>query len=265
MQADTVHFLELLNGRVAYRKLGNGPGRLLAFHGFAWDGAAFLPALSALPPEQYTCYLIDLPFHGQTQWNDPAFSRGDLIYIIQKLMSGHPYEGVGHSLGGRLWIRLLPELEHPPKRLHLLAPDGFGSMWGGLTEHAPTRLRIRTARWLKQPSGFLRFAGLLREWGVIDRFTLRYLQVQLATEATRRRLFSTWQSMLDFKLGAQRAQQILAGATFPVEVYLGKRDQVVPASRVADALEGLARVHLHRLDCGHWDIVQQWQPASGQP
>jgi surfactin synthase thioesterase subunit len=68
---------------------------------------------------------------------------------------------------------------------------------------------------------------------------------------------------LDFKLGKNQAQQILAGAECPVEVSLGKKDILVSARKLSDALEGMKQVHLQLLDCGHWDMVQQWQPAKG--
>jgi pimeloyl-ACP methyl ester carboxylesterase len=259
----TVRFLELLNGRVAYRELGYGPKCLLVFHGFGQDGSVLLPLMRAFPEAAYTCYFIDLPFHGQTKWEDPVFSPGDLMQVIRKLTAGRPWEGLGHSLGGRLWISLLPELKQQPERLYLLAPDGLGSSWGGLIDHTPAGMRYRTARWLKRPIRFLQLVSLLRDWGVIDRFALRYLQTQLATEATRQRLFGTWQSLLAFKLGKNRAQQILAGADCPVEVGLGNKDILVPARKLTAALEGMPQVHLKLLDCGHWDIVKQWQPAKG--
>lgn len=258
-----LRFLDLLNGRVAYREAGHGPKCLLAFHGFAQDSAALLPVLKAFPADEYTCYLIDLPFHGPTRWEDLTFSRSDIRQVVRMLSAGRPYEGLGHSLGGRLWICMLPELEPPPRCLYLLSPDGISSSWGGWVEQAPARLRYRSARWLKEPSLFLRFASLLREWGVIDRFALRYLQTQLATEATRNRLFGTWQSLLQFKLGKHRAQQILAGTSCPVEVTLGQKDVLVPAEKLMEALDGLNGVCLQSLNCGHWDMVERWRPAKG--
>lgn len=262
---ETLHFLELLNGRVAYRKLGNGPKCLVAFHGFAQDGATFVPALTSHHAAHFTCYLIDLPFHGQTKWDDPYFTPSDLNYIIRRLVGKRQFEGVGHSLGGRLWLAMLQDLDPLPDHLHLIAPEGIESLWGEWVEHAPSGLRKKLSGWLKRPTRFLRLASLLREWGVIDQFTLRYLQVQLATETTRKRLFSTWQSLLYFRMGKHRAQHLLAGADFPVEVHLGLRDTIVPASRIAEALEGLENVHLHKLDCGHWDIVQHWQHKLRAP
>lgn len=258
-----LQFLELLNGRVAYHKLGNGPKRLVAFHGFGQNGKALLPGLKHYADADYTCYLVDLPFHGQTQWTDPFFTPSDLGYIVKRLVGKHPYEGLGHSLGGRFWMVLLPELDRLPEHLHLLAPDGIGSLWSGITKYSPPGLRRKSARWLKRPARFLQFAGLLHEWGIIDRFTLRYLQTQLATEATRQRLFGTWQSLLYFKMNKSRAQIVLAGAAFPVDIYLGTKDNIVPADRVAEALEGLDQVNLHRVSCGHWDIVQRWQADPG--
>lgn len=259
-----VQFLELLNGRIAYRKLGNGPRCLVAIHGFGRDGADFLPSLACEVADYYTCYLIDLPFHGQSRWDEPYFMPSDLRYIIRRLVGKRPFEGVGHSLGARLWIALLRELDPQPERLHLIAPDGIGSAWGSFTEHMPVGLRNKSERWLKQPTRFLRFANLLHEWGLIDKFALRYLQVQLATEASRARLFATWQSLVHFRMNKYRAQQLLAGE-LPVDVYLGQRDHIVPPNRINTALEGLAGVKLHELDCGHWDIVRQWQPLPHSP
>lgn len=256
---EAIQFLDLLNGRVAYRKLGTGPKCLVAFHGFAEDGSAFLKALGNQRLEEYTSYLVDLPFHGQSTWADPVYAPEDLAHIVRRLVGKRPYDAVGHSLGGRLWISILPKLKHRPEQLILLAPDGIVSAWSGLIDHVPAGIRYKAARWLRKPSGFLRLASVLKGWGVIDRFALRYLQVQLATEVTRHRLFGTWQSMLAFKLGKHRAQQIIAGADFPVMVYLGAQDEIIPAKEVAETLDGLGHVKVKEVDCGHWNIIEQWK------
>ncbi len=251
--------LETPYGRVAYRKMGNGPICLIGLHGFAQDHRLFLPAIRHIDLEAYTCYWVDLPFHGATEWGRHRFTLGELRAVLQMLVRDRPYEGVGHSLGGRLWIHLLPTLGEAPRHLHLLAPDGFGSLWSGVTEGTPAPIRSRLERMLQHPQRFLKMAAWLQRVGGIDRFTLRYLQKHLESPAARKRLFCTWNSLAALPMDRNTARGILADAGCPVSVTLGAQDFVIPNAKVAAALKPLGNVRLQEFPYGHWSLARHWR------
>jgi len=63
-----VSFMDLDGARAAFRKVGAGPP-LLLIHGWPLHGLTFrglLPALSS----RYTCYVVDLPGAGESEWSD---------------------------------------------------------------------------------------------------------------------------------------------------------------------------------------------------
>lgn len=257
--AEGPYFLETPYGRVAYQKKGTGPVNIIGLHGFGQDHRLFLPATRHIDLAAYTCYWVDLPFHGFTRWNSNRFTLGQLRAILQMLGRGRPYEGVGHSLGGRLWIHLLPALGRAPRRLHLLAPDGFGNPWSWLIEGTPRPLRKKAGQLLESPQRFLKMAEWLHQVGLINRFALRYLQTHLATPFARQRLFCTWNSLSGMPMNPAAARQTLKRARLPVAITLGSEDIIVPNSRVEAAVRGLTSVEVRYLPCGHWGLARQWK------
>jgi pimeloyl-ACP methyl ester carboxylesterase len=56
------------SARIAYRQFGSGPALLLV-HGFPLSGFTWRKVLPELS-KRYTCYALDLPGMGETEWTD---------------------------------------------------------------------------------------------------------------------------------------------------------------------------------------------------
>jgi pimeloyl-ACP methyl ester carboxylesterase len=250
-----VEYVATPMGRVAYRRLGRGPRLLIALHGFGDDGRVFEGLAAPLSTENATLYSIDLPFHGQTRWADRRYSPEALAVAVAAVWAAagrRPFEAVGHSLGARLWLYMLPSFAENMKTLHLIAPDGMYSPWSWLREGTPLWLRFAVGPLVRNPAFLLVTARRLRRWGFIDRFALRYLERHLSTVNHRRRLLRTWQSLAYFRLGAKRARALLQAHPLPVKVYLGEQDALLPADTVLEAFSGLPQVEVHCQKGGHW-------------
>ncbi|MGZ8551956.1 MAG: alpha/beta fold hydrolase, partial [Chitinophagaceae bacterium] len=65
------------NSLVSYYFFGTGPRQVVCFHGYGED-ATLYAFLEKYAGNQFTFYSIDLPFHGQTAWNEGLnFSHND--------------------------------------------------------------------------------------------------------------------------------------------------------------------------------------------
>ncbi len=77
----TAHFLFMESiylhgphGRIHTYRFGAGPELLIAIHGFS-DRARMFTVLEPALAGKYTVVAIDLPFHGQTEWQKNTFCK----------------------------------------------------------------------------------------------------------------------------------------------------------------------------------------------
>lgn len=248
-------------GKVAYRKYGQGKRLLIAFHGYGQDSSDFERAI-ADRDHSCTLYALDLPFHGHTQWVKPEFRPQQLLQVIDLVLQRENalrFEAVGHSLGARLWISLLPLCAGRMNALYLVAPDGFYMPWAWITEAAPSFVRQILGRLAKRPDTILALAKNLHQRGWLDLFALRYLKHQLQPEQ-RERLLRTWYSLCHFSLNRHKAVELLERYKVPTLVLLGDADKIVPSSRVLPYVENLPSVLVHEDSGNHNAILGQVAP-----
>jgi pimeloyl-ACP methyl ester carboxylesterase len=246
-------------GAIGCRKMGRGPRLLIAWHGFGEDSRAF-ECLGKPLADSCTLYALDLPFHGQTQWQGATYRPKQLCHIVDMVLARAGktrFEAVGHSLGGRLWICLLPQLASRMDALYLLAPDGLHTRAMGLAERLPLPLRQGLGCLAARPTTIL---PLLHRFGLIDDFADRYLRHQLGDDARRERLLHTWYSLARFPLGPAAARRRLAKGRVPTLVLLGQDDKLVPNTALRESLQGLDNVLLQEISADHRSICQEAAP-----
>ena len=259
MQTSTLH---TPSGEVAFRKYGSGPRLLVAIHGFSEDGTAFAELGKALSGS-CTLYAVDLPFHGGTLWKEKDYRPAQLAAIVEALLEregGRPFEAVGHSLGARLWLHLLPFFSNRVQRLCLLAPDGLQTRWLYLVEWLPPGWRRRFIPLLSRPGWLLSLAKALRCARLIDRFLLQYLRVHLSEEGTRKRLLHTWLALSHFRLSGKKTHRLIQQAQAPVLVLLGDKDWLVNTETIRLRLKMLDNVSIEEINATHRTICRAAAP-----
>lgn len=250
------------SGEVAYRKFGSGRRLLIAFHGFSEDGAAFR-ALGEQLEGSCTLYAVDLPFHGSTRWLGDGYRPAQLAAIVEAILereSARRFEAVGHSLGARLWLHLLPAFRERMERLCLLAPDGLQTRWLYLVEWLPTGWRRLAIRWARRPGWILALARLSSRFRLIGPFLLRYLEHHLGEAARRRRLLHTWLALSHFRLSGNKGRHLIQQAKVPVLVLLGDKDRLVRPEAIRRCLAGTAGVQIFKVNATHRSICQRAAP-----
>ena len=126
--------LSYKNSKVSYYCFGSGSKQVVCFHGYG-EEATLYAFLEKYADNQFTFYAIDLPFHGQTNWNDGLnFSHTDLQQIVrailaqaneQRLTRNGKLTLMGFSLGGRIALSLYQSQPETVEKIILLAPDGL--------------------------------------------------------------------------------------------------------------------------------------------
>ncbi|MEI9807284.1 MAG: hypothetical protein WDO16_05030 [Bacteroidota bacterium] len=69
-------------------QFGSGPKTAFCFHGYGEEASSF-SFLEKYAGDQYSFFAIDLPFHGQTIWNEGLnCTTSDIMQIITEIIQG---------------------------------------------------------------------------------------------------------------------------------------------------------------------------------
>ena len=174
-------YLDYGKHKVHCLRFGQGPKLLVALHGFG-DRARLFAILEEALATRYTVVAIDLPFHGQTEWEDTTFAKSDLLEIIAVIMAREGRERLclmGYSFGARLVQAMLPDLLPRLDKLYLLAPDGIQTKGMPLAVRTPMWLRRFLFRILRKPQWFLYLLDLGRRLKLLPPLILHFLSFNL--------------------------------------------------------------------------------------
>lgn len=246
-------FLHLPSGKIHYRKWGRGSRLLIAVHGYGADAAMFgklAPALS----EIFTIYAIDLPFHGQSQWEKASYQLKDIVAVfalILKKENANHCSLLGHSFGARIAMKLIEKVGNQVEILYLLSPDGIRTRWLWTGYLVPKFLRPFLKKPLEKNEWFLHLAAKLRKRGLIPIYVERFLQRNLATSATRARLLGTWLSLNAFLVNNWRVKHSVRKHFIKVVVILGERDKILNQQAIQRFVQTLPNANYYNLPSNH--------------
>ena len=104
-------FIHYRKNVLHYVKAGNGKHPLLVFHGFGQDHTLCVPLLKSISP-RYTLYIIDLFFHGKSEWNEGErpLEKSTWASIIEVLLQEQgltTFSILAYSLGGKFALATL--------------------------------------------------------------------------------------------------------------------------------------------------------------
>ncbi len=98
--------------------IGQGPD-LVMLHGWSMNSAVWHDLAKGLA-EHFTLHLVDLPGHGQSEWQEGALELDTVVKTLSKVLPESAY-WLGWSLGGLISIAFASRFPERIKKLLLLA------------------------------------------------------------------------------------------------------------------------------------------------
>ena len=199
---------------------------------------------------------IDLPFHGETEWQDEALDEKKLESMINQILHQEslPFSKIyllGYSLGGRLALSLFETISKRVERMVLLAPDGLKlNFWYWLSTQTIIGNKLFKLT-MKHPGWFL---GLLRIWnrlGIINRSIYKFVEYYIHDERVREELYHRWTCLRKCKPSLTHIRTAIQLNKIAVRLLYGKHDRIIVTSPGTRFIEGLASATIKVLDCGH--------------
>lgn len=256
-------FIQTRRGRFHFFRWGTGEEVLLAFHGFGHRAERFQVLAQGLG-DHCTVYAVDLPMHGLSQWALPEFMPVDLLELIDNLQRQEGFSkfwGLGHSLGGRLWLSLLPQVAEHLQGLLLIAPDGFRTRGLGLAMALPPGLRESIARKMQQPDAWLQMAQWAQKAKVLNKRHYRFVKQHLEDQNKREKMIRTWLSMRHFPIREDLIKQACQEYDLPIHILLGRNDPFVHARRLTRIVSQWPCTQIDYTEEGHLprtEVEQDW-------
>jgi pimeloyl-ACP methyl ester carboxylesterase len=246
-------FLEYKNSKIYFLKFGNGEKLLIALHGFGDQASVFLPLEPALKKD-YTVYALDLPFHGQTQWQGDSFSKKNMIYIFELILKREHktrFELMGFSFGGRIILSSLLETISKLDKIYLIAPDGVKTRGIFNAMLVPVWLRRFIKKQINHPDWVIKIMEKAYQIGLLTKFNFSFIRHNISTQQRRERIFNTWISLSDFSVNLKKSRNVLKEYSIPVELYFGKLDKIIPLKAGEKLSNGMPNIRLNILEEGH--------------
>lgn len=249
--------LKYKDSYIHYSCFGNGTESLFAFHGFGESSNSF-HCLNASLGFKFTVYSFDLPYHGDTIWNESKhFTRKDLEHIITMFTtekSIHHFSVLGFSMGGKYAMALAFDMIDRIDNIFLLASDGIRTKKLYNIAVYPKWGRYLFKTIIHRPTWFFNFIHFLNRRKLISSWLHKFTLNHMDTEQKRKRLFDSWISMVDFKVNVIELKKKLNNKGVHTYLFFGERDEVIPVSVGEYFAKGLLNCRLVILPRGHYFI-----------
>lgn len=223
-------FLTFRKSRIHCLRFGQGPKQAICFHGYGEKAESFA-FLEQTAGHLFTFYALDLPFHGQTDWQDPALTPEDLKNIILNLNANpSTLTLLGYSLGGRIALSYYQSMPEHINKLVLLAPDGLKlNFWYWLSTQTWLGNRLFSFT-MKKPQWFLGFIKLLNKLKLTNASIFKFVNYYIGDAVVRKQLYERWTGLRKMKPELDRVKEKINQYQTPVELVYGKFDRIILSS-----------------------------------
>ncbi len=251
--------LNYKDSTIHYEKFGQGKQLLIALHGFADVGETYRNLETSLSPH-YTVVALDLPLHGKTIWQNDIYTKEDIIQILRMVIEKYPSDKfvlMGHSMGTRLIMKVLPEFIHQVERLFFLAPDGIRIKGIFNMNLIPVWFRWWAKGRLEKSNRFQGFVSYLYKKGWISKLANAFIHVHLNNPKRRRRLLGQWISHQYFMTYPWQFARLIIEHNIPIDLFYGKKDKIIPPNEGHRFVKRVPHAKMHLLQSDHQLINQE--------
>lgn len=238
------------------KTVGAGPD-LVLIHGWSMHSGVWHELAEGLA-ERFTLHLVDLPGHGQSDWQDGQF---ELPILLSELEQQLPDNAIwlGWSLGGLISLAMQQQYPGKVRKLILMAAtpkfvssdDWPCAMAPEVFDNFASNLEVDQQQTLQ------RFLMLQAKGAVQSRETIRELSEQISTQHTPQpeALKQGLALLLEKDLRGALSQ-----ATCPLQLILGTQDTLIPTSMSDYAKKLNTELQVDMIDgVGHAPFIAQPQ------
>ena len=249
------------NGEISCKVYGNGTKNLLAFYGFGQSGNDLISIIQNL--HDYTIYVFDLPFHGETKIIDPSnpISRSQVIEFFQTLLNQQEisdFSLMGFSIGAKFVFQFIDEKFKGLNQVVLIAPDGIReNTWytistGSKLMRSIFKSLVNKSEWL------VSLISIARRLRIIDTKTASFARKTLMVRGRNQQLYSTWCYLRNLKVNINSVAQTLNNGGTKVIFAVGKDDGVIHSKSIVPLTSKLEDYQILELEAEHHNLIRKF-------
>ncbi|MFC3417698.1 alpha/beta fold hydrolase [Algoriphagus hitonicola] len=251
--------IETHQGRLHYTTLGSGPDHVLLFHGFGQNHQYMLP-FTKLHHENYTFHLIDLFYHGRSQWFQAStpLSKNHWKWLIQKLMQQESFTNfhlIGYSMGGKFSLLTYELFPDQVKSLTLLAPDGIKTGAEYSISSYPTYFHPFFKRIVFRPQLFFGLVAKLNKVGIVENSLVKFITTQMKTRSQRAQVYFTWRVFGEIHLDLKKISRNANKLKTPISLFTGAHDRMISPKSLSAFSKKIPTAKSIILPVGHGGLI----------
>jgi pimeloyl-ACP methyl ester carboxylesterase len=242
-----------------YTILGSGPESLFMFHGFGEDNNSFY-LLSQILSKQYTAYIFDLFFHGQSTWGNGELPLEKDYWkeMLGEFLKEHQIENfnvAGFSLGAKFALASLEAFPEKTRGVILLAPDGIKiNFWYTIATY-PTLFRKIFKSMIKYPGRFQSIVRWLHDWGLVNKFVLKFASFQMNSEEKRARVYYSWVVFRHLRFDLNGLAVLINRYKIPLTLVVGQYDKIIKPKNMERFISKLDDYTFDTPEAGHTGLI----------
>ncbi len=253
---------------ISYYQFGQGTKTVVCFHGYEQEGKNY-QFLEKYAGNEYTFYALDLPFHGQTEWNEGLlFDITMLQTIVKEIINKGDIEPqtptnkiilIGFSLGARMALHLYQHMANRVERIVLLAPDGLKvNFWYWLATQTWLGNKF-FALTMKHPSWFLGLLQVLHRFKLMNSSIFKFTNYHISDVVARKKLFNRWTALRKIKPNLIDIKEKISGGNTFVGLVYGSHDRIILSSIGEKFRKGIEdKCKLTIINSGHQLLHQKY-------
>ncbi|MBU2711892.1 alpha/beta fold hydrolase [Zooshikella harenae] len=217
--------------RVSYLEGGDPEGQSVVFvHGFAANKDVWLELIRLLP-DRYHFFAIDLPGHGNTNWDLESYSIENQVAAFKHTVDALKLEKfhlVGNSMGG--WISFIYAAEYSEQVLTLGLLNSAGIVVTDMPSEYEKLLKQGNNPLLVEKPGDMSafFEFVMSRPPQIPSIIVHAMELeQIAHAELNRKIFKGLRSSAETFYQQQKAEEYLNQLKMPTLVLWGKDDRVL--------------------------------------
>jgi pimeloyl-ACP methyl ester carboxylesterase len=244
-----------------YLKKGHGSKNLILFHGFGQDNSVFLSFVDTIA-DQYTCYCVDLYFHGKSPWlhNETPIEKTEWRAIIADILKENNlrrFSLLGFSLGAKFLLATLEAFPELIQEVFLIAPDGITTNpWYRLATSSGLLRRVFKSL-INNHKRFIDLTGALGSLGMIDKSLLRFAEHQMNTELKRKRVYYSWVVSRRLSFDMKSIASLINKNNIQLTIVVGKFDNLIKPQAMNQILRHVPKHRFELLDVGHNQLLSK--------
>lgn len=244
---------------IAYKRYGTGSRLLFCFHGYGENGETF-ELMESFIGNDFVLIALDLPFHGDTKWNENFFEPQQLKEIVLAIAGNvNRFSLTGFSLGGRIALQLLQLIPDKIERVVLFAPDGFHkNFWYRFVTQSNFGNRI--FRYLmKHPLLLFVSMRLSKASGLLNATFFKIAHYYLNDPAERKLLYKRWTCLRNFRPDLQKISGLIKKDKIQLKLVFGAYDKVILSRSAQSFINGIEdHATIYEIEAGHGLLKEKY-------